>query len=384
MRGYVRFTVSGRYPERFLNITSRNRVRLWDVKRQEDGFAAYMYRSDYRSIRPLARGAGVRLRVSGKMGFPALLYRYRARAGVIIGVCAFILAVFVMSLFIWSVDITGLETIGESEMRSVLREQGLYVGAFKPSLDAQQIARDILLERHEIGWMAVNITGSYASVEVKEEAPAPKVEDVYTPCNIKAKSDGQIIRIEAMEGETVLTEGSGVIEGQLVVSGVMGSEQSGSRLVHAQARVIARTAREADFSVPAVIASLAPTGESAERKSVDLFSMSVPYRFAAVDSPYSICDRITDSPAALDITLPVGVVTETVHALTPVETALDDDSAEELLQREASLYEAFSLQGCTVEERICRLTRSGDIFTLHVTYTCVEDIAYTEPIYVSE
>ena len=34
-RGWVSFTVSGKYPERFLNITARKNIRLWDVQRKD-------------------------------------------------------------------------------------------------------------------------------------------------------------------------------------------------------------------------------------------------------------------------------------------------------------------------------------------------------------
>ena len=42
VRGYVRFDVCGRYPERFLNITARHGVRLWEVERVGEGFSACM------------------------------------------------------------------------------------------------------------------------------------------------------------------------------------------------------------------------------------------------------------------------------------------------------------------------------------------------------
>lgn len=383
-RGYVLFSVSGRYPERFINITARNGVRLWNVKRQNEGFTACMYRADYRRIRPLARGAGVVLRIKGKRGIPDLMFRYRDRVGAAVGVCAFLLTVFVMSQFIWCIDITGLDTISRSEMISLMREEGLYVGAFKPSLDYNGIARAMMLDKHEIGWMAVNVTGSYASVEIKEESPAPDVADVTTPCNIKASSDGLILRIEAAEGEAAVTEGSGVIEGQLLVSGVRGSEETGYRLVHADARVIAQTQRQAAFSTSSVVASLRPTGETAERKTASVFGLRIPYRFDGVSTPYAVSRTVTLSPSPLDITLPIGTVTESVSALEKKEQTLDDKTAEAFLKRQSDLYEVFSLSDCTVKHRDQRLVKDGGHYTLTVSYTCEEDIACPEPIGTDE
>ena len=187
-----------------------------------------------------------------------------------------------------------------------------------------------------------------------------------------------------MEGETELTEGSGVIEGQLVVSGVRTGEQGESRLVHAQARVFARTAHEASFSFPAVTKDLVPNGETAVRKSLLLFGARIPYRFGAVHSPYSFSSEFAESPSPLGIPLPVGTAVETVSALEYSERQLDNDSAKELLLREAQLYEAFSLSECIVEDRDYRLESDGNVYTLYAVYTCVEDIAYQEPIGTDE
>lgn len=384
LRGWVEFSVCGKYPERFINITSRHRVRLWKVRRSDDRFTACMYRSDYRRIRPLARGAGVRLKVTQKSGLPTLLYRYRERVGILIGACAFVLSIFVMSLFIWSVDITGLETVSRSEMNDVLRDHGLYIGAFKPSLDYQRLARDVMIERHEIGWMAVNVTGSYASVEIKEEAVPPEVDDVYSPCNVKARSDGVIVRIEAAEGETLVMEGSGVIEGQLIVSGIRTDERGTHRLVHADARVMARTVRQASFSMKEQMKLLRPNAEEAERRELEFLGLRLPYEVNAVNSPNAVSNTTTEVPAPLGITLPIGVVTDHVSALSEEEIILDDNSAEELLDHEAQLYETFALLNCVIESREYHMEHIGGVYTLYATYTCVEDIAYTEPIGTDE
>lgn len=384
MRGYVRFTVSGKYPERFLNITARRGVRLWSVERHGEGFCACMYRADYRAIRPLARGAGVCLKVNSKHGLPQLASRYRSRAGIVLGGCAFVLTVFVMSLFVWSIDITGLSTYSESHIRDILRDKGLYVGAFKPSVDAVSLADSVMIENSGIGWMAVNLCGSYASVEVKEKAIPPVVGDVVTPCNVKARCDGLIVSVEAGEGTVSVQEGSAVVRGQLLVSGVMENADGGSRLVHASAKIKARTTHEAEFTVPEHLTLMKPTGETAERYSVRLFGLSVPCNISGVDSPYTLPRELEEAPSPLGVQLPIGRVTERISAIEPEEIRLNENSAKELLEHRSVLYEVFSLSKCTVEARDFDMEYKDGSYTLHVTYTCIEDIAKEEEIGVGE
>lgn len=384
MRGYVSFAVRGRYPERFINICLSRGVRLWNVSRKEEEFSACMYRGDYLRIRRLAKSSGVRLSLISKSGLPDFLFRYRGRAGIVLGACAFIISVFIMSQFIWSIDVTGLGTLSETEVREALRAEGLYIGAFKPSMDYQAISRAVMLKRREIGWIAVNVTGSYASVEIKEEAQPPKVEDKSAPCNVKAKADGLILTVEAHEGETVITEGSGVISGQLLVSGVMTDELGGVRLVHASARVIAETAAEAAFSLPDSITVMKPDGESTERKAFDILGLRAPYCFGSVGSPYSVSRTVCESPRPLGTTLPIGLVTERVSSLQKRDISLDENSAKELLIKQSELYEIFALADRTVTGRSYSLTRGEGGYTLRVTYTCVGDIACSEPIGTDE
>lgn len=380
LRGYVTFCVEGRFPERFLNIAARHGIHLWDVRRGSEEFSACMYMSDYRRVRRRARDAGVVLHITRKDGMPTYIRRYRDRAGVLIGMFAFMLAIFVMSLFIWSIDISGLDTVSRSEMLSLLRTHGLYVGAFKPSLDFQEVSRAVMLDKHEVGWMAVNVTGSYASVEIKEEYAAPEVMDVTTPANVKAARDGTIVRIDASQGATAVKDGSGVAEGQLLVSGVMDDEQGGVRLVHAQAEVFARTCRRAEFSLPERFTALIPDGETVGRQSLSFLGLHIPLTVGAVTAPDAVSYAIAEAPAPLGIELPVSVITEQISALRPHEIQLDDNSAEELLSLQSALYELFVLRDAAVSSDDRQLTHTDTGYVMHVAYDCIEDIAVTETI----
>ena len=379
MRGYVRFTVCGRFPERFVNITARRGIRLWDVERRDGSLSAAMYMADYRRIRSAARSCDVRLRITGKYGLPTRMRRYRARGGVAVGAFVFLMTVFVMSQFIWCVDVTGLDTISECAMRALLREHGLYVGACKIGMDYPGVSRAVMLDDRRVGWMAVNVTGSYASVEVKESSSAPEVTDIDAPCNVKASRDGVIKRIDAGEGDILLKEGSGVVGGQLVVSGVMEDALGGVRLVHAEARILASVQDSVSFTIPETVTVLRPDSETGERLSLNLFGLRIPFIFSSVRSEYAVGNRHPESPAPLGVALPVGVIRERVQGLSSQRITFNNNSVEELLEKRAQLYEVFSVPG-TVTERRSRLTHRDGVYTLTVDYVSEQDIAVQTPI----
>ena len=92
LRGSVDFTASGKFPERFMNITAKNGVNLWNPVPKKNAISASMYLSDYKKIRILARRSRVKTRITAKHGLPFIINRYKKRTGLFAGaVCGIIL-----------------------------------------------------------------------------------------------------------------------------------------------------------------------------------------------------------------------------------------------------------------------------------------------------
>lgn len=384
LRGYVRFEIISPFPERFINITAKNGVRLWDSGKIGGKVFSCMYRGDYLKIRPLARASRARLRVREKHGVPVFIRKYRSRVGLVIGLAVFVLVIQVMSMFIWSVDITGAERLGETQVKSALEKEGLFVGAFKPLLDFSAVSRNVELDLEDIGWMAINVTGSYASVEIKEKSERPEVADTSVPANVKAGADGVIIRMDVREGEAYLKVGSGVVKGQLVVSGVMSDTLGGVRLVRSSADIIALTEHAAVFSAAKKREAFSLSGESVERYRLTFLNAEIPGTFGTVQSDFFAVRSYAESPKILETVMPMSRIRENVKAISTQEKTLDENSAKELLMKESALYETFSLMGCHVVSREYGFFEEDDGYRLEVLYTCEENIAVQEEIGTDE
>ncbi|MBQ1308421.1 MAG: sporulation protein YqfD, partial [Ruminococcus sp.] len=59
IKGTVRFRVSGKSPERLLNLAAQRGVLLWNAHPTAQGMEGETAARDYRRLRPLARQAGV-------------------------------------------------------------------------------------------------------------------------------------------------------------------------------------------------------------------------------------------------------------------------------------------------------------------------------------
>lgn len=121
---------------------------------------------------------------------------------------------------------------------------------WKNNSDVDQIERNIQRKCGDIRWMSINITGSLVTVEVKETYKKPKLDTSKNPCNVKAVKDGVITRIQAYNGRPVVTKGSGVVNGQLLVSGLDETKQGDMRYLRANAKVYADITEQQTLSIP--------------------------------------------------------------------------------------------------------------------------------------
>ncbi len=382
MRGYVDFEIIGSFPERFLNITARNHIFVWNSK--NDGvYTASMYISDYMKIRKYARKSKVRLKIIKKHGVPIYISKYKKRMGLIIGLLMFISIIYIMSCFVWTIDVSGIEKVSYSKLMSTLKENGVYIGTYIPKTDFPTASRNTMLEIEDIGWMSINATGSHLDIEVKEKAEVPELENRETVCNVKAKSDGVILNMEVYQGKTLITKGSGVVKGQLLVSGVMEDSFLHSTLVSANAKVLAKTKHEKSFSVSKIANAVFVNGKR-NRARASIFSFEIPLSFSPSDVKNSVINTKTESAKMNGIFLPLSKIHENIYPLEITKIPISKNNAEKLLTKYSYLYETFSLCDAQVTNRNFEVSERKNSFSLSVSYDCIEDIAYREELKVDE
>lgn len=377
--GYVGFEIKGKYPERFINIVTKKSLSIWNIKKSDDAFFACMYIKDYKHIRPMCRKSRVKLRVTSRNGFPFCIKKYKNRVGVVIGVLVFVVAVYVMSCFVWTIEITGLESISKSELLYALEENGLYVGVYKDPKGFQTVSRNTMLDIDKIGWMAINVSGSHACVEVKEKAMSPRVENTGVPANIKARCDGLITKINVKSGRSYFEKGSAVVKDQLLVSGVVEDKLGGVTLLRADADVIALTSHELNMNVNKV-AQVSDFDNVKERKNLKILWFDIPLSYAFADEDQCVV-RFNESKLCVNDTyLPVALKSAHLYKKESKNTMLTTEKAKKLFETKAMLYRCFSLRDAKVLDIKYSFSETEDSFVYNVVFECEENIAYKQEI----
>ena len=86
--GYIEFKAYGGLADRFLNLCTREKIPLWNIKNINGNIFARTTVSGYLSLKNPARKSGMKLLALNKRGLKFFLIRNKSRLGIAIGVVA--------------------------------------------------------------------------------------------------------------------------------------------------------------------------------------------------------------------------------------------------------------------------------------------------------
>lgn len=380
-RGYVTFTVKGRFPERFVNLAMKNGVGLFDVLPHNGMLTASMYISDYRRIRGITRRSSVRLKINSRHGMPFFIYRFRHRSGLAVGAVLVVLLLFVLQSFLWTIELNGIKTLSRPEILNSLKDYGFSVGKFKGNMDLHKIEREMLLDYDKIGWMSINLIGSHAEVEIKEKELPPEKELTNNYSNIKADTDGVILSINARRGTANVKAGSAVSKGQLLVSGFYENALGEIHFVDADADITASTTYTFSATEDETASFNAPYREG-ERYHFKVLWFGCPLTFFPEDS-HSVFYNESRQLCFDNTPVPFTINTEHICSYSPSYITLSEKTIKEKLMSELMLYKLFVLQNTDSISEEISISKENNMYKLQANLNCVEDIGFKENLIVN-
>ncbi|MBM6829518.1 sporulation protein YqfD [Anaerotignum lactatifermentans] len=257
--------VSGFSMERFLNMASYRNVYFWDVDSRGTGFTMKTSLAGLREAEYCAAKTGCTLEVLARGGLPARYRRFRKREALWAGAVCFALVLYVLSGFVWSLEIEGNERLEEESLRSACAQMGLYPGAWKNNVDMDAVTEGLLAQFHDLSWVSVGMDGTKATVRLTETIEAPEVVEKETPSDIVAAKDGLVLSISAERGVPLVKAGDVVKAGQVLISSQITGETEGETPYAAQTAaagsVTARTWMEWSMELPLSYTQKEYTGE---------------------------------------------------------------------------------------------------------------------------
>ncbi len=385
IRGYVEFEATGSFPERLINLSLRKGLNIYDTSGREGVLRGRIPKSQFEGLKRLSVRCGVDVKPVRLRGVPFIYMNNKQRWGLLLGAVCLVLLCFFMSSFVWVIEVEPTESVSEYEIKQALKNQGLYCGVWRDSLVPDTIERETMMELGSFGWMSVNITGIKASVKVSEKYLPDDVEgEEVKPCNIKAKKDGQIVKMDIKSGSTVAKLGDAVTKGDLLVSGVVSTENGGDFLSPSIGAVYAETTFEKTVSQPLKYEQSLPSGRETQRSMLEFLGIKIPLGLSYV--PYS--DYIQHSERQSFVSfgniMPAGICTQSCIEYENNNIELSKEEANKSCLAELALYEAFNMQHCEIKERKLSRKIKNNAYTVTASYTCIEDIGETSYIGTEE
>jgi len=340
----------------------------------------------YEMIRLIAEKSRCKVSVIGEKGLPFFIFRYKRRKAFIFGMVSFYLLVSLLASFVWDVEIYGNKDIRTSDILRKLDDLGVRPGELKYGINADRIAKTLILQMKELSWASFEIRGTRAKVFVEERTEPPILVPVDVPCNIVAERDGIIHSIIVKNGREVVKEGDTVVKGQLLVSGVIENEREPgqSRLVHSIAEVKARTWYESTGTASIKTFETTRTGNVKYIHTLILFNKEIklPLNKGIDFKNYDKVELKRVLKVGDNFILPFGIITEEFHENMLIEKELNIDEAKTAAREDAlkKLLKIIPGDAEIINQVVDYTQNQNGQVIASIIVECVEDIGLTEEI----
>ena len=387
-RGEVRLRLESPTPERILNLCAAHQIPFWDVKYLSP--TILLLRTDRQGARRLRRVTGeieITITPLGETGAPRLIQNFRRRYVLIGAAAMFLLLSWCGHTFIWDFEVRGNETVAEEDVLRALEHCGIGLGTRTRGIDQEYMRNHVLLELPDLSWLAVNVKGCTAHVQVVERKRPPKAVQDGDKTNVVAAKDGLVTKVQALDGERRVLPGTTVQKGQLLISGAVDHpDGTGVRFLHAQGGVWARTWYDLTVKVPLTVERKEEVRRLCTVWSVDFGKRHI--KFGGKGSIVGAeCDKMQvvkkiSLPGGLR--LPMTVRREKVYEYRTAPCQRSE--AQALREGQSALLRQLKAQLCpdaAVESTLFSHRTEGDWLIITLSAECLEQIGIEIPIIAS-
>lgn len=241
--GYIVVRVECLNPEKFINMSIRHGVELWDIKKISFTTIEFkMHYYQYKNLKSIVRRTSSKVRIVKRYGVNFILSKAQRRKFFSFGVVIFLFIILSLSSIVWRIEIEGNKKVNKNVIYNALNKAGLKEGKVKYSIDLRQVENSVIKSINEVSVVNIRFYGTKALVKVVERTMPPQIVPFDKPTNIVARKEGVISKIISYKGQCTVTEGEYVRKGQILISGtVTNNENLPLKLVHSMGSVKANT-----------------------------------------------------------------------------------------------------------------------------------------------
>ena len=377
--GYINFRASGGFPDRFINLCTKEGIPLWNVRNINNNITASTTVQGYLSIHTVARKSGMRVISTDKIGLKYFLRKHKTRVGIFVGAVVAVAIISILTQLVWSVSVVGNTTIEEDVILSAFKKHGVSVGVPVSSIDNDEVAAVVMSEFEKLSWVSVNMKGSVVVIEVREKTVAPEIYDASKPTNVIADEDGVILSIDVLYGNEEVKPGSAVTKGDLLISGVIAHKDGTEKTIHADGYVKALVKKKkiscnTDFSIYNI-------ENEKTRNLIFFFGLKIPLGTMLKDGYFTEHNSFIESDKNL---LPVGIITQYGAQFCEEETTVNKSIEEKLALFSNAIYVRELLEYSEIRNSKTLKTETEKNTQYEISAQCEQEIGVLQEIYVEK
>jgi len=369
-------------PENTINELINSKYKIFNIKKTaNDELIFECYSETFKKISNDLMFKNLDYTILSKNGFPQIIYKYKNRYGLLIGLLIFTFLLYFSSLFLWEIEVSGNQTHSDDYIINELSEQGFVTGKLKKKFNIKNIENSFLSENDNISWISINLKGTVAFVEIRENTRKIDKLDASKPSNIYACRDGVIGEITTYMGYKTVEIGDTVTAGDIVVTGEYTDKYGKNYLLHSYAKVMAYTTHSYTVKVPFKTVEQQPTGRYKKYYSLKLTRFTLPLYFKEkiYYNNYSKNKTIKKFKLSSSFTLPFSFITTTY---------LETNDIEYIKSKDVALNDAYekledierNLVGITIVDKKYDVVNENDGVVVKAFFECYEDIGIEKEI----
>ena len=373
LKGYILILIEGVFPERFINLATKNKIDLWDVRRKSNNsISAHVAIKDFKKIRKFAKNSNCKIHIIKKHGLKFFIYKHRKRKVLLSGFIIFFLILWTLTQFVWIIYITGNNKIPDKVILECASKAGLHTGMPVTAVDSDNIRDYLMTNMNELSYVSVTQNGTTVSIDIREREEKREHFDKNTPSNIIASQSGVIESVLVQSGTAAIKKGDVVYKGQLLVSGAADNKYLGIKYSNSDANILARVWHEKTVQLPYYTEQKIQTGRTKKYKTLKIFDFSINLfvKNKILFEKYDILSYTNYISLGEGKILPIGIETLSYNEYETRKTKLTEEQTKELLLSEFNnLYKNTEI--------ISRSFKTKDN-NLTIIFECIENIGQEE------
>lgn len=196
----VRCLVTGEETLRFVNLCRNNGIELRYLVRRENAIQMEIDAENFKKLRPLVRKTHVKIHILNRHGPAFFFYRHNRRWWFLLGMTVFAGMIYILSLFVWQIDIDGNRKYTDALILQALAQMDVKTGCRKSEIDLPEIEEELRIMYNEITWVSASITGTKLQIELREG-------DLKISGSSGGGKTGNVKRVENRENNSKMQNG---------------------------------------------------------------------------------------------------------------------------------------------------------------------------------